>query len=219
MVKVILKLAVAAIAVFMAFAALRLYYLVYPQLDSDPHHGNYNAYFSDMQNRQIKAAKAVGIKKPIASRDELDEKIAEYGLVKLSENSNVAYAPMGHSVKYLTPEAADVLKTVGKNFRDSLDSKGIGRCKIVVTSVLRTDEDVACLMRHNKVAVKNSAHRYATTFDISYVRFIPCGLSVGYDQARMKQVLAEVLRDMREAGMCYVRYESSQRCFHITSRK
>ena len=40
---------------------------------------------------------------------------------------------MGHSVKYLTPEAADVLETVGKNFRDSLDSKGLGRCKIVVT--------------------------------------------------------------------------------------
>ena len=52
--KVIFKLAVAAMAVFMAFAALRLYYLVYPQLDSDPHHGNYNAYFSDMQNRQIR---------------------------------------------------------------------------------------------------------------------------------------------------------------------
>ena len=40
---------------------------------------------------------------------------------------------MGHSVKYLTPEAADVLETVGKNFRDSFDSKGLGRCKIVVT--------------------------------------------------------------------------------------
>ena len=35
----------------------------------------------------------------------------------------------------------------------------------------------------------------------------------------MKQVLAEVLRDMRESKMCYVRYESSQKCFHITSRK
>ena len=219
MVKVILKCMVAAMAVFMAFAALRLYYLVYPQLDSDPHHGNYNAYFSDMQHKQIRAAKAVGIKAPIPAREQLDEKVREYGLVKLNGSSTVAYAPMGNSVKYLTPGAADVLETIGKNFRDSLDSKGFGRCKIVVTSVLRTDEDVARLMRHNKVAVKNSAHRYATTFDISYVRFIPCGIFLSYDQARLKQVLAEVLRDMREAGMCYVRYESSQKCFHITSRK
>ena len=85
--------------------------------------------------------------------------------------------------------------------------------------LLRTDEDVAKLMKSNKVAVKNSAHRYATTFDISYVRFIPRGLALNYDQARMKQVLAEVLRDLREEKMCYVRYESSQKCFHITSRK
>jgi hypothetical protein len=31
-------------------------------------------------------------------------------------------------------------------------------------------------------------------------------------------VLAEVLRDAREAGHCYIKYEVKQGCFHITAR-
>ena len=34
----------------------------------------------------------------------------------------------------------------------------------------------------------------------------------------LKWVLAEVLRDMRESGRCYVKYEVKQGCFHITVR-
>ena len=35
---------------------------------------------------------------------------------------------------------------------------------------------------------------------------------------KLKTVLAEVLRDLREAGRCYVRYEVKQGCFHVTAR-
>jgi hypothetical protein len=34
----------------------------------------------------------------------------------------------------------------------------------------------------------------------------------------LKLVLSEVLRDMREANKCYVKYELKQGCFHITVR-
>lgn len=33
-----------------------------------------------------------------------------------------------------------------------------------------------------------------------------------------KSILAEVLNDMREMGVCYVKYEKNQSCFHITAR-
>ena len=32
-------------------------------------------------------------------------------------------------------------------------------------------------------------------------------------------VMAEVLRDLKNAGRCYVKYEIKQACFHITARK
>jgi prophage antirepressor-like protein len=34
----------------------------------------------------------------------------------------------------------------------------------------------------------------------------------------LKWVLSEVLRDFREAGRCYVKYEVKQGCFHLTTR-
>ena len=34
----------------------------------------------------------------------------------------------------------------------------------------------------------------------------------------LKLVLSEVLRDLREAERCYVKYELKQGCFHITTR-
>jgi adenylosuccinate lyase len=91
--------------------------------------------------------------------------------------------------------------------------------KIVVTSLLRTDADIEKLMRQNSVAVKNSAHRHATTFDISYTRFVPASITTNANPHEMKKVLAEVLRDLRDAKLCYVKYEKSQNCFHITSRR
>jgi hypothetical protein len=74
-------------------------------------------------------------------------------------------------------------------------------------------------MKRNSVAVKNSAHRYATTFDISYIRYEPVGLCVRSDVGVLKSVLAGVLDDLREEKLCYVKYEKNQACFHITVRK
>ena len=34
----------------------------------------------------------------------------------------------------------------------------------------------------------------------------------------LKYVLSEVLRDMREQGRCYIKYEVKQGCFHMTVR-
>ena len=60
-----------------------------------------------------------------------------------------------------------------------------------------------------------SAHLYATTVDITYRRFEGTDL-VNADI--YKYIMAEVLRDLRKEGRCYVKFELKQACYHITVR-
>jgi hypothetical protein len=217
--KLIRSLCLSAMAIsIIAVVAARVYQYAFPDLHTEPGHENYSAYFNDMQKRQIGAAQKYGIT-PIKDRAAAEETIKSGNLIKVTSCRDYQLAPMGHSIPYLTENAVDILSEIGRNFRDSLDSKGLCDHKIVVTSILRTDEDVERLMKMNNVAVKNSAHRYATTFDISYKNFVPVGLNLKVDRGDLKKVLAEVLRDLRNEKLCYVRYETSQSCFHITTRR
>ena len=126
------------------------------------------------------------------------------------------------SIPYLVPKAAMLLHDIGKSFYDSLYVKGIPLHQVIVTSVLRTDEDVARLQRFNRNATENSCHRYGTTFDIGYNRYKTVSTEAEpRRQVRndtLKWVLAEVLRDKRAAGRCYIKHEVKQGCFHITVR-
>ena len=187
-------------------------------LDAVDDHKNYAARFVDVQRIQIEAAKEFGIN-PLKDRNKVEEAVKENKLARIRSCRNYQLAPMTHSIPYLTGNAADLLDKIGKNFLDSLDAKNICSHKIVVTSVLRTDADVERLMKQNSVAVQNSAHRYATTFDISYRQFVPTGLSADTSRSELKKVLAEVLEDLRNGKECYVKYESTQGCFHITVRR
>ena len=217
--KLIRRLCLSAIAIsIIAVGVARVYQYAFPNLHTEPGHENYSAYFNDMQKRQIGAAQKYGIS-PIKDRTAAKHAIKSGNLIKVSSCRDYQLAPMGHSIPYLTENAADILSKIARNFRDSLDSKGLCDHKIVITSILRTDEDVELLMKMNNVAVKNSAHRYATTFDISYRNFVPAGLNLNTDRVELKKVLAEVLRDLRNEKLCYVRYETSQSCFHITTRR
>ena len=74
--------------------------------------------------------------------------------------------------------------------------------------------------KRNVNASERSVHCYGTTFDISYKRFVK--IDENSEDARdvdLIAVLAEVLRDLKKAGRCYVKYEIKQACFHITARK
>ena len=117
----------------------------------------------------------------------------------------------------LVPKAQMLLNAIGINFLDSLQSKGMALHLPVVTSVMRTDEDIRGLQRGNANSVTNSCHSYGTTIDITYNRFIPVGGGepTRYDEG-LKKVLAEVLFDLRAMGRCYVKYEKRQACFHLT---
>ena len=144
--------------------------------------------------------------------------------MQINSNDHYKVDKLTHSIPYLTDGAAELLDMISKNFMDSLESKGLNPNRIIVTSVLRTQEDITRLQKSGNVnASSNSAHCYATTFDITYARFDKVKiknlhLCESVEQGTLKMVLGEVLRDLRKQKKCYVKYEVRQKCFHITTR-
>ncbi len=177
--------------------------------------------FPDLQDVQIVAAQRWGVS-PVEDRAEAELRKGE--LVYVGSNPYyVMDEKMTHSIPYLVPRASELLQKISRNFLDSLAVKGIPLHTLIVTSVLRTERDVKRLRRFNFNASEKSCHRYGTTFDICYNRFHTVSHPDGPERtpARsdyLKWVLSEVLRDLREEGLCYVKYEVKQGCFHITVR-
>jgi len=177
--------------------------------------GGFSKTFNDLNDLHIKAARAVG-GSPYKSRADIDER---HRLKELATNEHYHLAKLTHSLPLLEPKAIDLLEQIGKNFRDSLKSKSATDHKIIVTSVLRTQEDIKGLQKKNSNSSSNSAHLYGTTFDIAHGRFERMA-EVGEDinPQLLRAVLAEVMRDLRNLNRCYVKYEVKQNCFHITVR-
>lgn len=177
--------------------------------------------FSDLQEVQLLTAQKLGIR-PARNRDEAERLKQSLVYVGGSPYYHIDEA-MSSSLPYLVPKASDLLNRIGRNFFDSLYVKHLPLHKIIVSSVWRTESDVSSLSRFNPNATKQSCHLYATTIDISYVRFQPLPAPKGrrhrvVGDDILKYVLSEVLRDLREEGACYVKHERKMPCFHITVR-
>ncbi|MBR6456619.1 MAG: hypothetical protein IKS72_06820 [Prevotella sp.] len=183
---------------------------------------SYSEAFPDAQDVQILSANKWGVS-PVLNRHEAEERKAE--LVYVGSNPYFFVEPLNQSIPYLVPHALVLLQDIGRNFLDSLQVKGLQSHKIIVTSVLRSQEDVGRLRRYNRNATENSCHMYGTTFDIAYNRYLPVeetakkySKQATVADVQLKQVLSEVLRDLRQEGRCWVKYEVRQGCFHLTVR-
>ena len=174
---------------------------------------SYKAAFPDSQSVQIVAAEKWGVR-PVRNREDAERRKKE--LVYIGESPYFHVDRLSSSIPYLVPRAAILLQDIGEAFYDSLYVKGVPMQKMIVTSVLRSMDDVAKLQRRNQNATERSCHLFGTTFDICYNRYRPVGREVRNDT--LKWVLSEVLRDKREEGRCYIKYEVKQGCFHITVR-
>ncbi len=176
--------------------------------------------FPDGQDVQMASAQSFGVK-PVDNRVDAESRKAE--LVYIGASPYYYVDPLKSSIPYLVPKAAVLLGDIGRSFYDSLQIKGIPLHQIIVTSVLRTKEDVDKLRHHNHNAMENSCHLYGTTFDICYNRYKTVSDPDSLERRAvrndtLKWVLSEVLRDFREEKRCYVKYEVKQGCFHITVR-
>ena len=181
---------------------------------------DYKETFPDTNSVQLSAARKWGVK-PVQNREDAESRKRELVYMGISPYYHVD--PLYSSIPYLVPHAAVLLQDIGQAFYDSLYVKGLPFHKLIVTSVLRSQDDVVKLRRRNGNATENSCHLYGTTFDICYNRYKtveepdgPARRLVRNDT--LKWVLSEVLRDKREEGRCYIKYEVKQGCFHMTVR-
>ena len=158
---------------------------------------NYKKAFPDSQSVQIVAAERWGVR-PVQNREDAEKRKKE--LVYIGESPYWHVDRLSSSIPYLVPRAALLLQDIGQAFYDRLRSK----------------DDVARLQRHNQNATERSCHLFGTTFDICYNRYHPIERPVRDDT--LKWVLSEVLRDKRDEGRCYIKYEVKQGCFHMTVR-
>ena len=182
---------------------------------------SYVRLFNDLNDVQIATASRVGINR-IADREAAAQ--SKDSLVYVGNNPYYDVKKLTHSIPYLVPRAAVCLEEIARAFMDSCVTKGLPMHKVVLTSVLRTEKDVKRLRRVNANASQNSCHQHGTTFDISYNHFVMvqdpnAAPKPAIPANRLKQILAEVLRDQRDMGTCFVKYEYRRSaCFHITAR-
>ncbi len=180
---------------------------------------NFGKTFPDQNDVQLVAAQQFGVK-PILNRDEAVHQKDK--LVYVGSNPYFYIDKLHSSIPYLVPRASVLLQDIGRSFYDSLQCKGIPLHKVIITSVLRSKDDVSKLRTHNGNATQNSCHMYGTTFDLCYNRYktveAPGKPRRKVRNDTLKWVLSEVLRDFREKNRCYIKYEVHQGCFHITVR-
>lgn len=181
---------------------------------------SYKEAFPDSQSVQYASARRWGVES-VQNRQEAESRKRE--LVFVGSNPYFFVDKMNRSIPYLVPRAAVLLNDIGRAFFDSLQMKQVPLHKVIVTSVLRTKDDVEKLRNYNKNATENSCHLYGTTFDICYNRYKTVQDPDGPKRRQvqndtLKWVLSEVLNDMRRNGRCYVKYEVKQGCYHITVR-
>ena len=183
---------------------------------SVPHFGN---TFPDQQDVQIVAASRHGVA-PVQNREEAEHSKGK--LVYVGSNPFFYVDKLNNSIPYLVPRASVLLQDIGRAYFDSLQIKGIPLHKIIVTSILRTKDDVSKLRTRNGNATENSCHLYGTTFDVCYNRYKQIQTEKQprrqVQNDTLKWVFSEVLRDFREKNRCYIKYELHQGCFHITVR-
>jgi hypothetical protein len=197
------------------------------------------ALLADVNDVQTTRARQVGI-----PRGGSVEQLTESGrLVRLPDTT--AYwvlRELEYSVPYVTPAAAALLEEIGKRFQQRLDSLGIPRYRLEITSVLRTPENQSALRKRNANAAREvSAHEYGTTVDIAYRKWGPpevdtiAGLPVSGELriwsdsvmaetarkrgAELQAVLGRVLQQLRSEGRVLVRMERRQTVYHITTAR
>ena len=175
----------------------------------------YAKMFNDVNDTHLEKAMAIGLKKIPEKRDDINTS----QLTEISDSDFLVLDELRYSVPFLTSGAARELNHIARAFHDSLTRKQFPIYKLVVSSVLRTEEDVARLRRSgNPNASDNSAHCYGTTFDITYTRYHRDVETDEFMQPfELTKVLAEVLRDEKAAGRILAKYEKKEHCFHITA--
>ncbi len=192
------------------------------------------AVLNDRNAIQLEAAKRFGLRSPLPTREGAEAATA--GLTFIESNDAYTVDSLEYSIPFLTSAAAALVNDIGEAFRDSVRAAELGEYRIIVTSVLRTVEDVERLRASgNRNAVPNSTHCFATTFDLSYERFYRLATADEWlnatfdphevtgilyaDPERLTNILVGIVTRQRAQRRCYAIFERGENCIHITVRR
>ncbi len=139
-------------------------------------------------------------------------------LVLIENNQFYITDTMRYSFPFLTPKGESLLEKIGEKFQAKLKNTDLKETRFVVTSMFRTVSSVSRLRRHNRNAIRYSAHLHGTTFDISYEEFDNPRVLTADERTYLKEMLAQSIFELREAKQCWATYELWQTCFHVVSR-
>lgn len=174
-------------------------------------------HFKDYNTTTVEMARKMGIE-PCDTREEAAQKVKKLNYIESTRYYMVDN--LTHSIPYLGDGAKELLEDIGRMFHKKMKKQGYREHRIIVTSILRTREDIARLQKVNANSVKNSAHLFGTTFDLSYSRFNRIGMEGNaVDNTTMANILGEVLQELRADERCRVIYERNQHCFHVMSTR
>lgn len=193
----------------------------------------------DVNAEQIAVARRLGVR--ASGEAELERLVRQGRLVPLGDSTEYwVLRKLTHSAPYVTPDAKALLTEVGRRFAAKLDSAGLPRYRMKVTSALRTDETQAELRKINPNASRIvSAHEFGTTIDVSYERFavpaepreksadsttpVPWELRSEMLEALEKAngkaiqaLLGRSIAELRAEGALMVMMENGQTVFHFT---
>jgi hypothetical protein len=191
----------------------------------------------DRNAEQVATARSLGVR--ASGEAQIQQLLREGRLVPLEDST--AYwvlREMEHSVPYVIPDTRKMLEEIGRRFHQRLDSLGLPRYRIKITSALRTDETQADLRKTNSYAARTtSAHEFGTTVDVSHERFaVPAAVGarggtwpaarqwetevldeVGEEHSRVLQAeLGRAIAEMRDLGALHVMMENRQPVYHTT---
>jgi len=164
------------------------------------------------------AAKLKGIN-ACKDESELKNRISEGKLVKVASGNSYTVEKMTFSYPYVTSDSKILLDEIARRFREKSSQKGLNGVKFFITSMTRETDNVKSLRRYNGNASSNSPHLYGNAFDISYKRFIARKwVLTNCDKKFLKEVLAEVIWQLRAENKCWATHEKMQNCYHVVSR-
>lgn len=164
-------------------------------------------------------ARLTGIKACTDEKD-LAKRVISGQLVKIRQGKSYRIESMTHSYPYLTRDTRRLLNEIERRYRQKIGKDGFKGSKFIITSMTRTEENIAGLGKSNINASENSPHLNGNAFDISYARFSIRKFQVTEcDRWYMKEALAEVIYELRKENKCWATYERQQGCFHVVARK
>ncbi|HEX2190618.1 MAG TPA: DUF5715 family protein, partial [Longimicrobiaceae bacterium] len=185
----------------------------------------------DRNAEQVASAGRLGVR--AAGPAQVERLLREGRLVALGDSTPYwVLREMEHSDPYVTPDARAMLVLLGRRFHARLDSLGLPRYRMKVTSALRTPATQAELRKTNSYAARTtSAHEFGTTVDVSHERFaVPADTApdgrelragpleeVGKEHSRALQAeLGRAIAELRDAGVLHVMMENRQPVYHMT---